>query len=652
MRKTTPTDRVLVRLIGLVLLMTSALPRCDGADVDSRIRARLEDGTGQPVAGARIRCGRDSFVSDEQGEFAINAPENAARIRISVEADGLAPSVHFLVRSAELQVVELGAGAAIVGTLRKDGEPLTGLRIGLTISPPEQNLRSFEFVDNWRFETVTDDLGRFRFGRLPPDTSWQMFGVMESFKRLGVMPPRTVITPGTGAVLDLGELVPEPALTLAGRVVAAPGSRLPDEPVAISLGYGHFDTVQKVSANPDGTFRLEGLYAGLIRLRVVAGDLQPTPWNSSVDQFNPGWLVGQLSTSRTGLVIEVGPGPYREDMNYAAVQPPASDQPHNREISGMEAFASGVRVAGMVVDDDTGEPLTGIEIVPGRQPPVGPRPPRPLMQKLADVFRESVTPANELPYWQTSRTRRPAAHRFDLSFERLASLPLLLVTAPGYEPMVVGPVTASTNGLIVRLPRGSGPGGVVLDAADQPVAGAKVLFGASHETFGLKATGELMEWGNLAARRITDDAGRFSFPVRRHGRRLFVSHPSGWAMLEIDGQRPELKLRLEPWATVTGVLVTTNGTPAGNQALTVDFDGAWAMSAQPGMLVKIHARTGPDGRFVLTNIPPADLLLNRGNVLQTRFYTSPGATNDLGHVTLDTPPPEPLLKRLKQKVGL
>jgi len=123
-------------------------------------------------------------------------------------------------------------------------------------------------------------------------------------------------------------------------------------------------------------------------------------------------------------------------------------------------------------------------------------------------------------------------------------------------------------------------------------------------------------------------------------------------MLEIDGQRPELKLRLEPWATVTGVLVTTNGTPAGNQALTVDFDGAWATTEQPGMMVKIHAMTGPDGRFVLTNIPPADLLLNRGNVWQSRFYASPGATNDLGHVTLDTPPPEPLLKRLKQKVGL
>jgi hypothetical protein len=636
----------------LGLLIATTLPRCASAEGDSPIRARLEDGAGQPVAGAKVRFGRDSFVSDEQGAFALSAPENPAGIRISIEADGLAPSVHFLLRSVEVQVVKLGVGAAIVGTLRKDGKPLAGLQIGLKISPPEQNFRTFSHLDNWRFEAVTDDQGRFRFEHLPPDTSWQMFGVMESFKRVGVMPPRTVITSGAGALLDLGELVPEPALTLAGRVVAAAGSKLPHEPAVISLGYDYFNTVQQVIADPDGTFRLEGLYAGSIRLQVVAGDLQATPWNSSRDQMNPGWLVGKLSNSHTNLVLEVGPGPYREDLNYAAVQRPAIDQPSNREIRGVEVLASDVRVSGTVVDEHTGEPLTGIEIVPGRQPPLGPRPPRPFMQKLVDVFRESITPANELPYWQTSRTRRPDAHRFEVSFESLASTPLLLVTAPGYEPMVVGPITASTNGLIVRLPRGGGPGGVVLDASGRPVAGAKVLFGASHENFGLKETGELMEWGNLAARRITDEAGRFSFPVRLHGKRLFVSHPAGWAMLEINDQRPDLKLRLEPWATVTGMLLNTNGTPAANHMLTVDFDGAWATTAQPSMLVKNHTRTGPDGRFVFTNIPPADLLLNRGTVLQTRFYASPGVTNDLGKVILDTPPPEPLLRRLKQKIGL
>jgi len=649
---TTPVAHVLLRLIGLALLMTPALPRCDGAEVDLRIRARLEDDTGQPVAGARIRHGRDSFVSDEQGSFALSAPENPAGIRISVEADGLAPSVHFLLRSVEVQVVKLGVGAVIVGTLRKDGKPLAGLQIGLKISPPEQNFRTFSHLDNWRFEAVTDDQGRFRLEHLPPDTSWQMFGVMETFKRVGVMPPRTVITSGAGAVLDLGELVPEPALTLAGRVVAAAGSKLPDEPAVISIGYDHFDTDQQVIADPDGIFRLEGLYAGSIRLRVVAGDLQATPWNSSRDQMNPGWLVGKLSNSHTNLVLEVGPGPYREDLNYAAVQRPAIDQPRNRELRGVEVLASDVRVSGTVVDDHTGEPLTGIEIVPGRQPPLGPRPPRPFMQKLVDVFRESITPANELPYWQTSRTRRPDAHRFEVSFESLASTPLLLVTAPGYEPMVVGPITRSTNGLIVRLPRGSGPGGIVLDAAGQPVPGAKVLYGADHESFGLRYTGELMEWGNLEARAMTDAEGRFTIPQRLNGRRLFVSHAAGWAIRDESDLSPGMRIRLEPWAVVTGRLITTNGTPVASAALTLDFAGAPATPGHPSVTIKSSTRTGPDGRFWLTNVPPAELRLYRGNVIQTWFHAAPGTTNELGDVVLDTPPPEPLLRRLKSRFGL
>jgi hypothetical protein len=125
-----------------------------------------------------------------------------------------------------------------------------------------------------------------------------------------------------------------------------------------------------------------------------------------------------------------------------------------------------------------------------------------------------------------------------------------------------------------------------------------------------------------------------------------------------------MKLHLEPWATVAGILVDTNGAPVPGEIVSMEFDVDRGTGDRPHLSFNANTTTGPNGEFVLTNAPPGDLRLtrrlvvstfpNRGwqNIVQTRFYASPGETNDLGKVTLDTPPPEPLLKRIKSKVGL
>ncbi len=114
------------------------------------------------------------------------------------------------------------------------------------------------------------------------------------------------------------------------------------------------------------------------------------------------------------------------------------------------------------------------------------------------------------------------------------------------------------------------------------------------------------------------------------------------------------------------MLVTTNGVPVPNEELVLGFDADGISTGLAVFGLNLRTRTGGRGEFIITNAPPADLVLHRmvasrqtrtgppswARTLQTRFYASPGVTNDLGKVILDTPPPEPLLRRLKQKIGL
>jgi hypothetical protein len=75
-----------------------------------------------------------------------------------------------------------------------------------------------------------------------------------------------------------------------------------------------------------------------------------------------------------------------------------------------------------------------------------------------------------------------------------------------------------------------------------------------------------------------------------------------------------------------------------------------------------HGVTDAKGKFFFTNAAPVKLQLQRvipmgagggwSSQLQTWFICQPGITNDLGNVTYDSPPPPPLLEKVRQSLGL
>jgi hypothetical protein len=86
---------------------------------------------------------------------------------------------------------------------------LANIKVG--VSGTDRN--SMVYAGN--YETTTDADGRFQFRSLPPNTSWQMYGLIHSLKPYGAIPPRTVMTLAHGSTNDVGDLLVEPGLTLA-----------------------------------------------------------------------------------------------------------------------------------------------------------------------------------------------------------------------------------------------------------------------------------------------------------------------------------------------------------------------------------------------------------------------------------------------------
>ena len=141
---------------------------------------------------------------------------------------------------------------------------------------------------------------------------------------------------------------------------------------------------------------------------------------------------------------------------------------------------------------------------------------------------------------------------------------------------------------------------------------------------------------------------------------LYAAHPSGWAEESVERGGDGLKLRLKPWAALTGVLMHTNGTPVAGVELSLTMPSDW-QRGEPRINVQGRTATDAQGRFQFADVPPRRVEVQRiipmsqGSwtyKLQTWLVAQPGITNELGKVTYDQPPPLPALEQLRQRFGL
>ncbi|HSH15482.1 MAG TPA: carboxypeptidase-like regulatory domain-containing protein, partial [Verrucomicrobiae bacterium] len=282
------------------------------------VRGRLQNAAGEPVVGARIQPqgvasgsgtrwgGAQGFsplaVSNSEGEFALHRTEPFDRLQLSINARGLAPAKLWLPATNEVQVVELGVGGSITGRVVKDGQPVPNVKVG--VSGSDRN--SMVYAGN--YETVADAEGRFVFRHLPPDTSWELYGKIESLKAFGSVPPRLTTTRAHDSTNDVGDLEVKPAIKLTGKVVPAAGHTLPPEPVTVTASFDRAWDSQVVQTKPDGRFEFEGLHAGQIDIGINLRGWRLSYRNRSLDDYNPWRLVGQLPMRAPELWLEIEPG--------------------------------------------------------------------------------------------------------------------------------------------------------------------------------------------------------------------------------------------------------------------------------------------------------------------------------------------------------
>ncbi|MGZ5528938.1 MAG: carboxypeptidase regulatory-like domain-containing protein [Limisphaerales bacterium] len=644
-------------------------------------RARIVDLNGKPIPHAMVErdgvgygtgstsWGEQDFpeyvVADTNGEFILSRDKEFNRVQVKIRVPGLAPLHEWISVSNKTTVLEISPGATLRGrVIDIDGKPLGNVKLG--ISGVDRNSELFA----GSYNAMADADGNFEFKHVMPRISWNLYGTIASFKKYGALPARKIISGAHDTVTELGNLQVVPALRLAGQVKTKNGESLPKK-LTLRLGIAGEADGEAATVDKNGNFEFPGLYASALNIYVNRDGWKLSSINRSLSFWNPWELVGKLEKTKTDMVvmIEKGSRDYEYDNDNGNM--PDTDNPSNKEISGVENLeATAIILAGSVVDEKTGKPLANCKIVPGYKPSAAAwgmantsAPEKNVFQKLLEPLKKKQENWWEKPYWMPGRTERLTNGAFSIPFVPLQSKPMLRVEADGYEPFISEPTATSTN-MTIRMSRGHGPTGTVLLPDGKPAVMARVLYAAGSEQYGLSRR-KLDLYGYHTNILVTTAAdGTFTLMARANGSRLYFSHQTGYAEQPVHEKNEQVEVRLKPWATLSGTLMQSNGLPAVGVPLGLTFyNGTDYDGSQPLLHYNDgECTTDSKGHFFFTNVPPRRVQVERivrsgrgggwSSVLQTWTEVEPGVTNDLGKITYDQPPAKPVLEQLKEKMGL
>ena len=297
---------------------------------DRQVAGRVIGPDGAPVAGAVIdvegieqaggtRWGgndvTDSMtISDDSGEFHLAGRKDFTAVQALVNAPGLA------VRWARLgagktMLLRMKAGAAVRGRLLKDGQPLTGLQLGLCTEERECG----KYYSSLQAQTGDD--GRFVFQNVPAGLRFELFGKMDSLRAQGIACQQVFVSAGDGGTNDLGDCKVSPAHRLAGRVVLADGKPVPPDTRLMIDRAAAWDTTL-VPLDEHGGFDVAGIPAEQIGLYVSIGGYHLSTRNPNLNLYDHRNLVGRVAGAVTDLniLLEPGSGPDMRDIDQPSYE--------------------------------------------------------------------------------------------------------------------------------------------------------------------------------------------------------------------------------------------------------------------------------------------------------------------------------------------
>ncbi len=165
------------------------------------------------------------------------------------------------------------------------------------------------------------------------------------------------------------------------------------------------------------------------------------------------------------------------------------------------------------------------------------------------------------------------------------------------------------------LKRAKAPVGTVLLPDGQPADEARVTILPPTETIYLYSANNFYDDASIRngmTRVKTGKDGRFSFDAVGEDHRLVVIHRSGFAALTAEQLRDSSSVKLDPYATVQGVVIA-GGKPLAKERLSLRAPVSW--EGNDGFQVSLSSMTDSEGRFLFTNVPAGSYLLHRQPVL-------------------------------------
>ncbi|MDX1502481.1 MAG: carboxypeptidase regulatory-like domain-containing protein, partial [Thermoanaerobaculia bacterium] len=517
----------------------------------TRLRGRVVDATGEPLAGAELRAeaeegfGRSAYLpdgataaSDAEGRFLLAPVHPRAGHRIAVSLAGYATLRQRLPspeqRGDEELLLVLTRGARAVGRiLGPGGEPIAEAEIELHEARASDSGPWFVRGADPSRKPVAAALsggdGGFELADLPPgrfDLEVRSPGYAEA-RQPGIE------VPDEPAEVDLGVLELIPGADIEGLVVDADGRPVPEAEIRLlpsesasraifrRLRRGRVrDEVAAVSG-PDGGFRVEDLHPG---------------------------EIGDLLVSAAGHAT----------ARLFGIEAPTA-QPLRVEL------AAAARLAGRVLDPGGG-PIEDARVHA-----------QPLSETGARiVFRRA----------DSGWARTDADGRFELEVDpgRLA----VTVNANGWQGAQLSEIDAppggSVTGLEIVLRRGASIVGRIVGGDGRPVSGAQVMTGSG---------------GGMSSSGTTDGDGRYRLEgVETGWQTLRVWHdrlPRITRQVEVEAGENVVDISLEEGFEISGRVVDETGAAV---------DEATVLLSEESGFDHRHMVTGPDGSFRFDQMLP------------------------------------------------
>jgi hypothetical protein len=598
------------------------------------------DPDGKPLADVPVDINLNGMAfpmpTDEKGVVAFNVPgDGSSRVQLSVKHDGYLAQGASWNKGEEVPekfTIPMKQGVPIGGIVHDEqGAAIEGVKIegimvyqGTTDLPGGGKLQPYFHGEL----TTTDKEGRWKIGSAPEEK----IELQLKFSHPDYASDRGYgFRGGTWEELKSLEkiVVMQQGIGVKGTVVDADGK--PVSSAKVGLGSDYVNDDMMVRTDHEGRYRINNVEPGGNMLTVFSPNHAPEIRQISISKgmepvdfkLQPGkkmtfkvidpdgkpvpgvgiaadtWrgtrsimtIANRGSTDADGIwVWEHAPDDAvqcdmfcRGFMSVRGQNFTARDEPY--EITMPRAL----KVEGMVVDAETGEPLKTFSAIQG-------------------IKWDS---SNQPYYWERYNIQAGQDGKFTMEFDEPRQGHLVRIEAAGYRPGISRVITDNEQNvqLEFKLEKGKGPQGAVKLADGSPVAGAEVLMAIANQQQLYISNGRYQQ-GREAISAKTDDKGQFELPFPEAEFKLICLGDAGWGEYEGGVDADNLEITLQPWAKVAGV-VKRGDEPLANEPIYLSWQEAYQQGQHPRVYWSYQAATDAAGRFTFDRVRSGSFSVSR-----------------------------------------